>query len=897
MENLIFPCKSRPPFAIPSIQEETSFGGSSRIVRTRISFTKIHHPVTTKLKPKVTDAHLNDLCKNGRLADAITFLDAIAQSGSKIKPDTYMQLLQCCIDRGSVELGRLLNARVGLLEEMNPFVETKLVSMYAKCGSLGEARKVFEEMRERNLYAWSAIIGAFSREKMWKEVVEHFFFMMEDGVVPDEFLLPKILQASGNCGDAETGELIHSLVIRCGMNFHIRVNNSILAVYAKCGRLSCARRFFENMCCRDRVAWNSIITGYCQKGELEKAHQLFEKMQEEGIEPGLVTWNILINSYSQSGKCDDAMELMKRMESCRIIPDVYTWTSMISGFAQNNRRSQALELFREMLLAGIEPNGVTVTSGISVCASLKALKKGMELHSVAVKVGCVKDLLVGNSLIDMYSKSGELEDARRIFDLILKKDVYTWNSMIAGYCQAGYCGKAYDLFIKMHESDVAPNVVTWNAMISGYLQNGDEDQAMDLFHRMEKDGLIKRDTASWNSLIAGYLQNGNKNKALGIFRQMQSFYIRPNSVTILSILPACANLVAAKKVKEIHGCVLRRNLGSDLSVANCLIDTYAKSGNIFYAQTTFQGILSKDIISWNSLIAGYILHGWSDSALDLFDQMTRMGVSPSRGTFLSIIYGFGLSRMVDEGKRIFSSMIEDHQILPGLEHYSAMIDLLGRSGRLGEAIEFIEDMAIEPDSSIWAALLTASKIHRNIGLAIRAGERLLELEPWNFSIHQQILQMYALAGKFEEVSKLRKTEKRSETKQSLGYSWVEVKNIVHTFVSGDRSRPYSDFLYSWIEKVARKVKAPDQHDRLFIEEEQNDEIGGVHSEKLALAFALIGPSSPSQSVRIVKNQRMCEDCHGTAKFLSVLYGCEIYLSDSKCFHWFNNGHCSCGDYW
>ena len=895
MEHLILPCKSRPPYATPS-RQETSFECSSRIIQSRVSFTKIHQPATPKLKPKITDAHLDSLCKNGRLADAIACLDAIAKGGSKVKPNTYIQLLQSCVDRGSAELGRKLHARIGLLEEVNPFVEAKLVGMYAKCGSLGEARKVFGEMRDRNLYAWSAMIGAYFREQMWREVVEHFFLMMEDGVVPDEFLLPKILKACGNCGDAETGRLIHSLVIRCGMNSHIRVSNSLLAVYAKCGRLSCARRFFENMDHRDRVSWNSIITGHCQNGELDKSHQLFEKMQEEGIEPGSVTWNILINSYSQSGKCDDAMELMKKMESFRIIPDVFTWTSMISGFAQNNRRSQALELFKEMLLAGIEPNGVTVTSGISACASLKALKKGMELHSVAVKIGCVEDLLVENSLIDMYSKSGELEDARRVFDMISEKDVYTWNSMIGGYCQAGYCGKAYDLFIKMHESDVPPNVVTWNTMISGYIQNGDEDQAMDLFHRMGKDGLIKRDTASWNSLIAGYLQNRHKNKALGIFRQMQSFCIRLNSVTILSILPACANLIAAKKVKEIHSCVLRRNLGSELSVANCLIDTYAKSGNIVYAQTIFHGILSKDIISWNSLIAGYVLHGLSDSALDLFDQMTKMGVKPSRGTFLSIIYALSLSGKVDEGKRVFSSLIEDYQILPGLEHHSAMIDLLGRSGRLREAIEFIEDMVIEPDSSIWATLLTASKVHGNIGLAIRAGKCLLELEPCNFSIHQQILQINALSGNFEDVSKLRKTEKRNETKQPLGCSWIEAKNIVHTFVSGDRSKPYSDSLHSWIENVARKVKALDRHDQLFIEEEEKEEIGGVHSEKLALAFALIGPCAP-RSIRIVKNTRMCGDCHETAKFLSVLYSFEIYMSDSKCLHWFKNGHCSCGDYW
>ncbi|KAK9271156.1 hypothetical protein L1049_026745 [Liquidambar formosana] len=889
MENLILPSTSRPPIPIPS-KQETPSKFSSKPIKSTISFTKTHPPS----HPKTIDTHLNYLCKNGRLSEAITALDAIAQRGSKLNPNTYAHLLQSCIDSDSIQLGRKIHARIGLLEEVEPFIETKLVSMYAKCGCLKDARKVFDEMRERDLYTWSAIIGACSREQRWREVVELFFTMMEDGVVPDDFLFPKILQACGNSGDFETGKLIHSLVIRCGLCCHTRVSNSILAVYVKCGRLSCAQRFFKNMDGRDRVAWNSMISGYCRRGEIEEAHGLFDAMSEV-IEPGLVTWNILIASYSRSGDCDVAMELMRKMESFGISPDVFTWTSMISGFAQNNRRSQALELFREMVLAGVEPSGVTVTSATSACASLKALNKGKELHSVAVKIGFIKDVLVGNSLIDMYSKCGELEAAQRVFDMVSEKDVYSWNSMIGGYCQAGYCGKAYDLFMKMQESDIQPNTVTWNVMISGYMQNRDEDQAMDLFQKMEKDG-IKWNTASWNSLISGYLQNGHKNKAFGIFRQMQLFNVAPNPVTMLSVLPACANLVASKKVKEIHGCVLRRNLESELSVANSLIDTYAKSGNIVYSRTIFDGMLFKDIITWNSLIGGYVLHGSPDSALYLCDQMRKVGLKPNRGTFVSIIFAHSLAGMVDEGKRFFSSMTEDYQISPGFEHYSAMVDLFGRSGRLEEAIEFIEGMTIGPDSSVWDALLTACRIHGNIGLAAHAGEHLLELDPGNFLIYELILQTYALCGKSDDASKVRKPEKGNEDKKSFGRSWIEVKNTVHTFVAGDRSKPYSDLLYSWIENIAEKVKAPDFHDTLYVEEEKED-ICGFHSEKVAFAFALIGSPSAPQSIRIVKNLRMCGDCHQSAKYISLTYGCEIYLNDSKCFHHFKDGHCSCGDYW
>ncbi|KAK4599893.1 hypothetical protein RGQ29_009797 [Quercus rubra] len=883
MENLVILCNTSPPLPIPSkLANQSKFS-----TKPTISFS-------VKTHPKLTDAHLNSLGKNGRLSEAITALDSIAQSGSKVNSNTYINLLQSCIDLNSIQLGRELHGRINLVNDVNPYVETKIVSMYAKCGSLDDARKVFDEMGERNLYTWSAMIGACSRGKRWREVVELFFLMMGDGVVPDSFLFPKVLQACANCGEFETGKLIHSLVVRLGMSCYLFVNNSILAVYVKSGKLSLARKFFENMDERDSVTWNAIISGYCQKGEIEEALRLFDAMLEEGVEPGSVTWNILITSYNQLGQCDVAKELMKKMESVGITPDVFTWTSMISGYAQNNKNNRALDLFKDMLQQGVKPNGVTITNAISACSTLKSLDKGLEIHSVAVKMGLINDLLVGNSLTDMYSKCGELEAAWKVFDMVLEKDVYTWNSMIGGYCQAGYYGKAHQLLMKMQESGVSPNVVTWNMMISGYMQNGDEDQAMDLFQKMENDGKTKRDTASWNALIAGYLQTGQKDKALGIFRQMQSSYVIPNSVTILSVLPACANLIAGKKVKEIHGCVFRRSLETELPIANSLIDTYAKSGNIIYSRTIFDGLASKDIITWNSLIGGYVLHGHADTALDLFDQMKKFGVRPNRGTFANIIVAYSLAGMVDKGEKAFSSITEEYQIIPGLEHYSAMVYLYGRAGRLVDAIDFIEEMPIEPDSFTWAALLTACRIHGNIGLAIRAGENLLDLEPGNFLIHQLISQAYALCGKSEDVSKMTKLEKDNASRKCLGQCWIEVKNTVHTFLAGDQSL---DVLYSWIQRIKGEVKGLDMQYGLSIEEEKREEIGGVHSEKLAFAFALIGSPSASKVIRIVKNLRICGDCHRTAKYISTTYGCEIYLNDSNCLHHFKNGHCSCKDYW
>ncbi|XP_009603001.1 pentatricopeptide repeat-containing protein At1g19720 [Nicotiana tomentosiformis] len=879
MESVILPCKS----IFPTISE----------------LSQNYHPkskIPINYEPRFTDTHLNYLCTNGRLSEAITALESISQYGYKVKPETFSKLIESCINSKSLPLGRKLHKKMNfLLKKVYPFIETKLLGMYSKCGSLQEAYVVFDEMRERDLFAWSAMIGACSRDSRWGDVVDLFYMMMEDGIVPDSFLFPKILQACGNCGDVETGRLIHSIAIRCGMSSEIRVNNSLLAVYAKCGLLICAKRLFESMEKTDIVSWNSIIMAYCHKGEIVEARRLLDLMHLEGVEPGLITWNTLIASHNQLGKCDEALEVMKEMEGNGIVPDVFSWTCMISGLAQHNRNSQALELFREMSFNGVTPSEVTLTSIISACASLKDLKKGRELHSLVVKLGFDGEEIVGNALIDLYSKCGKLEAARLVFDMIPEKDVYSWNSMIGGYCQAGYFGKAHDLFTKMHESEVSPNVITWNVMITGHMQNGDEDQALDLFWRMEKGGSIEQDTASWNALIAGYLQNGQKDKALGMFRKMQSFGFKPNAVTILSILPACSNLIAAKKVKEIHCCVLRCNLENELSVANSLIDTYSKSGGIKYSKEILDGMSTKDIISWNTLIAGYVLHGCSSEAIKLFHQMKEAGLKPNRGTFSSVISSYGLAKMVDEGKSMFSSMSEEYRIVPGLEHCVAMVNLYGRSDKLEEAIEFIDNMTMERDISVWGALLTASRMHGNLTLAIHAGEQLLKLDSENVVIYQLLLQLYALRGISEESVTVLRPRKRNHCEESLSWSWTEINNVVYAFASGQQSN--SEVPDSWIKRKEVKMEGSSSCNRLCIREEEKEDMSRVHSEKLALSFTLIKNPQSSRVIRIVKNLRMCEDCHRTAKFISQKYEREIYIHDSKCLHHFKDGYCSCGNYW
>ncbi|KAG2583517.1 hypothetical protein PVAP13_6KG225200 [Panicum virgatum] len=740
--------------------------------------------------------------------------------------------------------------------------DTKLITMHSCAERLVDARKVFDGMARRDLLTWSAMIGAYAIRGMYSDVIALAVTMVREGVIPDRFLITRILQACAYTEELKLGMAMHSLAIRKGFTERVRdvpVGNSLLAMYVKCGELGRARRVFGKMVQRDLGTWNSMIFGCCRSGEWDEARRLLADMRHEGTEPGVVTWNTLISSYARSGDLD-----------------------------------MALQCFIRMRLAGIEPNGMTIASAISACASLRLLSQGMELHCHAIKVGSVNNVLSGNSLVDMYAKCGEIVAAKRIFNDIPEKDIFSWNSMVAGYAQAGYCGKAYELFCKMESLGVRRNVITWNIMISGYIRNGDDERAFELFQMMESCG-VKRDTASWNILIAGSVHNGHFDRALRIFRQMQALLVRPDYITILSIIPAFANLVAFWKVREIHACIFHYNLEMDAKIANALINAYSKSGDLAGACAVFDRHSSRNIITWNCIILAHLLHGSPSEALDRFCQMKEEGVLPDNTTLTAVIKAYGLKGKVSEAEEIFYNMEHDYNIAPDVDHYAAMVDILGRSGRLEEAYELIDEMPLIPSLAVWEALLTAATIHGNVRLANLAARELVSIEPSDPRIQRLIYNLQDLAGKSVDVPHMIVSNKGRELEEVDSCS-VEIENKVYLLSTGDNfvlegtvADLKSIMVQIGISMLNTSSGTPDV-------EEEKEELSAMHCEKLAIALA-ISNSPPFRSIRIIKNVRMCRHCHTFAKLVSEKYERQILIKDSNCLHKFKGGKCSCEDYW
>jgi pentatricopeptide repeat protein len=402
-------------------------------------------------------------------------------------------------------------------------------------------------------------------------------------------------------------------------------------------------------------------------------------------------------------------------------------------------------------------------------------------------------------------------------------------------------------------------------------------------------------------MIARYAENQHGEEALKLFSQMQHTGMKPNNITYASILRACSSIAAMESGRQVHSSIVIDGFDSDAFVSCSLADMYVKCGSIEDAYDLFDKLPKGDVVSWNVMITGFAQHGYGKEALNFFEQMQREGIEPNHITFVGILSACSHVGLADEGRRYFELMSTDYGIAPRMEHYACMVDLFGRAGRLEEAERFIVGMEFKPSGVVLRSLLGACRIHGDIEIGKRAAEWLHELEPQNDSAHVLLSNIYAAAGRWDEVKKVRNTMQDKGVKKEPGCSWVEVKNRVHTFFAEDRFDHHIANIYAKLEELTVRMKeagyVPDTsfvlHD---VEQEQKEHTLSYHSEKLAVSFGLIS-IPPGKPIRIFKNLRLCGDCHTAIKFISMIEGRYIVVRDSYRFHHFKDGMCSCQDYW
>eukprot|EP01018_Ginkgo_biloba_P003188 Gb_16072 [translate_table: standard] len=760
------------------------------------------------------------LCKQGLLKDALNILQDMDQSVDNF---TYVCLLQVCIKKKALKEGKLVHAHMSKRDFMpDSYLENTLLNLYAKCGCLLEARRVFDQMPKRDAYSWTVMISAYSRHGRPKESLALFHRMQQAGVQPNEFTFASVFTACANLAALQQGMEIHDDIARIGILPNVFVESALVDMYAKCGNIEKARHAFDKMHQRNVVSWNAMITGYAQNGNLDEALDLFQKMPLRDV----VSWNAMISGYAQNGHLSEARKLFQKMPK----PNVVSWNAMISGYAQNGHDEEALQLFREMQLSSVKPDAKTFASVLPVCANLEDLEQGTKIHEEIITSGFQSNVFLQNALVDMYGKCGTIEKACHIFD-------------------------------KMQQ----------------------------------------RNVVSWNTMIAVYTRHGLSEKALTLFHQMQRTNIQPDQFTYASVFSACADLAALEQGMEIHEEIIRTGFQSNVFVWNALIDMYAKCGSIDHARSLFDKMHERDTVSWNAIIGGYAVHGYGEEALKLFEQMQNSGMSPDHVTLVCVLSACCHAGLVNEGLQYFDRMSKYYHITPTMEHYACMVGLLGRAGCLNEAHDFINKMPIKPDATVWSCLLAACRIENNIELGERVAECLFELDPKNAAPYVLLSNIYAAAGRWDDTEHVRRLMKDRKIKKTPGCSWIEFNKQVHAFLVGDMSHPQTEKIYAKLENLSRQMKAagyvPDTRFVLHdVEEVQKEKLLRYHSEKLAIAFGLIN-TQPGTTIRIIKNLRVCGDCHSATKFISKIVQQEIIVRDAYRYHHFKDGWCSCGDYW
>ncbi|PIA59353.1 hypothetical protein AQUCO_00400323v1 [Aquilegia coerulea] len=683
-----------------------------------------------------------------------------------------------------------------------------------------------------------------------------------------------VLSLIEQCSNTTQLKQIHAHMLRIGLFFDPYSVSKLITVSSLAPfstSLDYARKVFDQIPQPNLYTWNTLIRAYASSSDPIHSLFIFTQMLYHCPDPpnkfsfpflikaaselsdlfigqvfhGMVVklsldtdvfvLNSLVHFYATCGELGQAYKVFLMIPK----KDVVSWNSMITAFAQADYSEEALELFQRMQAESMMPNDVTMVSVISACTKKLNLKLGRWVHSFIEKNDIRMNLILSNAMLDMYTKCGSLEEAKKLFDKMPEKDVVSLTTMLVGYAQSGEFDTAQQFFNSMPSQDIT----------------------------------------AWNSLISAYEQSGRSKEALALFHELQlSKNVKPDQVT------------------------LKQGLKVNCHLTTSLIDMYAKCGDLEKALEVFRSSEQKDVYVWSAMIAGLGMHGRGRDAIDIFARMQEAKVKPNAVTFTNVLSACNHAKLVEEGRLYFNQMLPVYGITPQVKHYACMVDILGRAGLLEEADKFVEKMPVSPGASVWGALLAACKTHGNVELAEHAFTHLIELEPQNHGAYVLLSNIYAKFGLWDGVTKLRKLMRDFGIQKEPGCSSIEVGGSVHEFLVGDNSHPLRKKIYLKLDEILLRLKStgyvPNKsHVLQDIEEEDvQDHALYLHSEKLAIAYGLISTRSPVP-IRIVKNLRVCGDCHSVAKLISKLYDREILLRDRYRFHHFRGGDCSCMDYW
>lgn len=668
----------------------------------------------------------------------------------------------------------------------------------------------------------------------------HNFLPSGDGIFSTEL---SSLRTSINEKNPKLGSCIHGRTLKLGLDNDAFVANSLINMYAKCGQFEEAETMFDDMPHRTVVSWTSMISGYCQIGLADKSLSLFLEMLEimqpneftlavvlqtcaQKDEIRLVEFlhsyaikygymedgflqNALMDAYAKFGMVDAAEKLLERC-CCR---DVVSWTSIISGCVSNGVLERATALFFRMQEDGVLPNEITVLSILKVCSKMNNPMIFRWVHGLILKMGWSKNASVVNSLIEMYCTNWYFDDGMNLFSdfCFTGEGLYLNPETMAILLQGCGCSRSLKLGEKIHgylnKHGYLPCIVIENSLMNMYAENSEDDTAFQVFTNMRS-----KDIVSWNTMIGCFVKNEQPRKALTLLRDIHSNsakdHIFPDFVTVLTSLQACSVLASLPCGQVIQSYITKMGLLHDIFIQNSLIDMYAKSGQLESAERIFNEMSDRDLSSWNSIIAAYGINGSGISALQKFAELKRSGnYIPNSITFTNVLSACAHAGLLEEGFEIFNCMEREYSVEPNEEHFACMVDLLGRSGRIDEAEAFVEKIPQIPGQDVWGALLSASMLSGNVRIAEKAANMLAVLEPNSTVWRIALSNVYANAGRWSEVAKVRAELRGSEGfRKEGGWSILNLSECAFRFMVGDTKHPETELIYEFLNELHRHMR-------------------------------------------------------------------------------------------
>lgn len=670
-------------------------------------------------KPLTLSEKITQLCESKSSSEVFrTFQEYLDNAfyHSSEKSEALGVLLQACGKQQDIQTGRKVHEMVTSSTRLkdDDILCTRLITMYSMCGYPSDSCSVFHQLRSKKLYQWNVLMSGYTKNELWFDVICLFIELMTSTQErPDNFTFPCVIKACGGVLDVGLGEAIHGMASKMGLVSDVFVSNALIFMYGKFGLVEEAIKVFEHMPERNLVSWNSMISGFSANGYIEQSFDLFR--------------NIFTG--------DEAL-----------VPDTTTMVIMLP-----------------------------------ICAAEEEVKFGKIIHGLAVKLGLANALTLNNSLVDMYCKVGYFADAQILFEKCESKNVVSWNSIIRGYSGGGDVRGTFHLMRRMQSTReyVKANEVTLlnvlpvcleeseqlivkelhgyslrnglefhqlltNAFIAAYAKCGLHRYAELVFY-----GVANKTVSSWNALISGYAQNEDPSKALTLSSEMMDSGLLPDWFTIGSLLFACSHLKLLHCGTLIHSFVLRNGLETDMSTRVSLISFYMNCGKPDMAQSLFDRIEDKNVVSWNVMIAGYLQNAVPNKAFCLFRDMVSCRYQPDEISVTSVLGACSTLSAIRLGKEVHCFALKTNLIEDSFVHCS-IIDMYAKSGFIGMS-KYVFDHILLKDIASWTAIITGYAVH---GLGMEAIELFQEMQKSGFNpaslTYVSILMACNHAGLIEE---------------------------------------------------------------------------------------------------------------------------------------------------